>query len=97
MDLIDLTMCSSQKIVDKMMQKNIAFPASSEKKSSEAAIGDELLDLVVQAHEEGVDAESALRSALKRFETALERTRGNPHPASEDRDESVPPIFLGTL
>ena len=63
----------AQKIVGKMIRKNIDFPAASEKKSSEAAIGDQLLDLVTLAQQEKVDAESALRSALKRFESTLEK------------------------
>lgn len=54
----------AQKIVGKMIHKKIPFP----KKEVAASLGDQLLDLVIQAQEEGVDAESALRTALKRYE-----------------------------
>lgn len=62
----------AQKIVDKMIRKNVEFPAAEEKKSQEAAIGDQFLDLVIQAQQEKVDAESALRTALRRFESILD-------------------------
>ncbi|WP_194847067.1 MazG family protein [Candidatus Neptunochlamydia vexilliferae] len=54
----------AQKIVGKMIHKKIPFP----KKELATSLGDQLLDLVIQAQEEGVDAESALRTALKRYE-----------------------------
>ncbi len=54
----------AQKVVGKMIHKKIPFP----KKEVAVSLGDQLLDLVIQAQEEGVDAESALRTALKRYE-----------------------------
>ena len=61
----------AQKIVSKMMRAKITFPEKERKESAEGAIGDQFLDLVIQAHGEGVDAESALRTALKRYENLL--------------------------
>lgn len=56
----------AQKVVSKMIRKGIPFPEKT------VSIGDQLLDLVIQAQEEGVDAESALRTALKRYEEAFD-------------------------
>ena len=59
----------AQKIVDKMVSKEIPFPSKGEKHSSEEVIGDQFLDLIIQAHQAGIDAESALRLALKKYES----------------------------
>ena len=59
----------AQKIVDKMVRKEIPFPSKGEKHSSEEVIGDQFLDLIIQAHQAGIDAESALRLALKKYES----------------------------
>lgn len=58
----------AQKIISKIIRKKLTFPKKEQKSSAEIAIGDQFLDLVIQAEEEGVDAESALRAALKKFE-----------------------------
>ena len=63
----------AQKILDKMSRLKVAFPSLEEPSSSESRLGNSLLQLVVDAHESGVDAESALRGSLKRFENALEK------------------------
>ena len=56
----------AQKILDKMKREKVEFP---ERKDGD--IGDALLNLVIDADEKGVDAESALRTSLKKFEHAL--------------------------
>ncbi len=61
----------AQKVVSKMIRKKMSFPKKMVKDSAEATIGDQLVDLVIQAQQEGVDAESALRLALKRYEKHL--------------------------
>ena len=58
----------AQKILSKAMRKNLALPQSQEKASKEEMLGDQLLDLVLQGEKEGIDAESAVRSALKKYE-----------------------------
>ena len=58
----------AQKIVDKMLRKEMSFPLSEEKSSAEEVIGDQFLDLIIQAQQEGVDAESAVRASLKKYE-----------------------------
>jgi MazG family protein len=63
----------SQKIVSKMIHTKLSFPQKEQKASAEIAIGDQFLDLVIQAQQEGVDAESALRSALKKYEALFDQ------------------------
>lgn len=59
----------AQKVVDKMIRKEIDFPYKEEKASTQESIGDQFLDLIIQAQQEGIDAESALRTALKKYES----------------------------
>ena len=61
----------AQKIISKLHRKKIAFPEKREEESLEFSIGEQLLDVVIRAHREGLDAESALRTILKRFEALL--------------------------
>ncbi len=61
----------AQKVVSKMICAKISLPKKELKESAEVTFGDQFLDLVIQAHEEGVDSESALRTALKRYEKLL--------------------------
>lgn len=63
----------AQKILDKMSRLKIASPSLKEPCSSESFLGNALLKLIIDAHESGIDAESALRSSLKSFEKALEK------------------------
>lgn len=58
----------AQKVVGKMLKKEMSFPKVEEKQCREEVIGDQFIDLIVQACEEKVDAESAVRKALKKFE-----------------------------
>ena len=58
----------AQKVVSKMMHKSVPFPKVEDHDSLEEAMGDQFLDLIVQACQEKVDAESAVRKALKKFE-----------------------------
>lgn len=58
----------AQKIIGKMMRKSISFPSLEDHSSIEETIGDQFIDLITQACEEQVDAESAVRKALKKFE-----------------------------
>ncbi|MCB1110843.1 MAG: MazG family protein [Chlamydiia bacterium] len=58
----------AQKIVSKIIRKELPFPKKEQQASAEAAFGDQFLDLVIQAQQEGVDAECALRAALKKYE-----------------------------
>lgn len=62
----------AQKVISKILRSNLDLPSKEEKSSAEIALGDQLLDLVIQAHEEDLDAESALRTALKRYESLLQ-------------------------
>jgi len=59
----------AQKVISKLHREKIALP--EKESSAEISFGDQLLDLVIQAQAEGVDAESALRTALKRYEKLL--------------------------
>ena len=61
----------AQKVVSKILRSNLDLPTNEEKSSAEIALGDQLLDLVIQAQQEDLDAESALRTALKRYEELL--------------------------
>ena len=63
----------AQKILDKMFRLKVPFPTLEEPTSSESRLGNSLLQLVVDAHKSGIDAESALRVSLKHFENALEK------------------------
>ncbi|MCB1107545.1 MAG: MazG family protein [Chlamydiia bacterium] len=58
----------AQKIVSKAMRKKLSLPDKEERACAEITIGDQFLDLIIQAEQEGVDAESAVRSALKKYE-----------------------------
>ena len=58
----------AQKILSKALRKNLTLPQSQEKAYKEEMLGDQLLDLVLQGEKEGIDAESAVRSALKKYE-----------------------------
>lgn len=59
----------AQKIIKKMDRKEVPFPEQKEKKSTlEESIGDQFIDLIIQSEEEGIDAESAVRVALKKYE-----------------------------
>jgi len=62
----------AQKIISKIFRMKLSFPEKEVKASAESAIGDQFLDLVIQAQQEGVDAESALRAALKKCEAAFQ-------------------------
>jgi MazG family protein len=62
----------AQKIVSKIIRTKLSFPQKEQKASTEIAIGDQFLDLVIQAQQEGVDAESALRAALKKYEALFD-------------------------
>lgn len=59
----------AQKVISKLQREKISLP--KKESSTEVSLGDQLLDLVIQAEEEGIDAESALRMALKRYEELL--------------------------
>ena len=59
----------AQKVISKLHREKIALP--EKESSAEISFGDQLLDLVIQAQAEDVDAESALRTALKRYEKLL--------------------------
>ncbi|MCB1072176.1 MAG: MazG family protein [Chlamydiia bacterium] len=59
----------AQKVISKLHREKIALP--DKESSAEISFGDQLLDLVIQAQAEDVDAESALRTALKRYEKLL--------------------------
>jgi len=59
----------AQKIIEKMIQSKIPFPSKGKNPSTEESFGDRFLDLIIQAQEEGIDGESALRSALKKYES----------------------------
>jgi len=61
----------AQKVIDKMIRKSVSFPKIENHESREEAIGDQFIDLITQACEEKVDAESAVRKALKKFEVAF--------------------------
>lgn len=61
----------AQKVISKILRSNLDLPSKEEKSSAEIALGDQLLDLVIQAQQEDLDAESALRTALKRYESLL--------------------------
>ena len=63
----------AQKVLDKMSRLKFAFPTLQEPSSSESRLGNSILKLIIDAHESGIDAESALRGSLKRFENALEK------------------------
>jgi len=58
----------AQKIIDKMERNEMVFPSREGKGSAEEGLGDQFLELVIQAQKDGIDAESALRSALKKYE-----------------------------
>lgn len=62
----------AQKIISKAIRKELPAPPKEQKATAEIAIGDQFLDLVIQAQQEGVDAESALRAALKKYETLFD-------------------------
>ncbi len=62
----------AQKIVSKIIRTKLSFPQKEQKASTEIAIGDQFLDLVIQAQQEGIDAESALRAALKKYEALFD-------------------------
>lgn len=59
----------AQKVISKLHREKIALP--EKESSAEISFGDQLLDLVIQAQAEDIDAESALRTALKRYEKLL--------------------------
>lgn len=59
----------AQKVISKLHREKIALP--DKESSAEISFGDQLLDLVIQAQAEDIDAESALRTALKRYEKLL--------------------------
>ncbi|MCP5506223.1 MAG: MazG family protein [Chlamydiales bacterium] len=61
----------AQKVISKILRSNLDLPAKEDKASAEITLGDELLDLVIQAEQKDLDAESALRTALKRYENLL--------------------------
>ena len=61
----------AQKVISKLQREKLSLPEKEHEASAEISIGDQFLDLVIQAHEEDVDAESALRTALKRYENLL--------------------------
>ncbi len=62
----------AQKIVSKIIRTKLSFPKKEQKASAEIAIGDQFLDLVIQAQQEGIDGESALRVALKKYEAVFD-------------------------
>ena len=62
------SLARAQKVISKMMRKEISFPKTENQDSREEAIGDQFIDLIVQACEEKIDAESAVRKSLKKFE-----------------------------
>jgi uncharacterized protein YabN with tetrapyrrole methylase and pyrophosphatase domain len=62
----------SQKVVRRAKRVHSPIvPEMSEAPHSEQALGEEFLALVLRAENAGIDAESALRRALGRFETAF--------------------------
>lgn len=62
----------AQKIISKVIRKELPFPKKEQKASAEIAFGDQFLDLIIQAQQEGIDAESALRTALKKYEALFD-------------------------
>lgn len=60
----------AQKVVSKMIRKSLPLPKVENHDSLEEAMGDQFIDLIVQACEEKIDAESAVRKALKKFENS---------------------------
>ena len=66
----------AQKIVSKIIRTKLSFPKKEQKASREIMIGNQFLDLVIQTQQEGIDAESALRAALKKYEAVF---NPNPH------------------
>ena len=59
----------AQKIIEKMGRKEVPFPEKKEIKSTaEEVIGDQIIDLIIQSSQEGIDAESAVRVAIKKYE-----------------------------
>ncbi|MEM8727214.1 MAG: MazG family protein [Chlamydiota bacterium] len=61
----------AQKVILKLYREKIALPGKNG--SVAISFGDRLLDLVIEAQRENVDAESALRTALRRYEKLLSR------------------------
>ena len=61
----------AQKVISRAFRLSLPHPSKGEETSAEITLGDQLLDLVIEAHKEGIDAESALRTALKRYENLL--------------------------
>jgi len=61
----------AQKVVETFFRKEVSFPLPIDQKTKEEAIGDQMIDLIIQAAKEEVDAESAVRTALKKFEKAF--------------------------
>ncbi|MDN3508606.1 MAG: MazG family protein [Candidatus Neptunochlamydia sp.] len=59
----------AQKVISKLRREKIALP--EKESSAEISFGGQLLNLVIQAQGEDIDAESALRAALKRYEKLL--------------------------
>jgi len=59
----------AQKVIEKMFRKEMNFPSKEDKKrSKEEGIGDKLIDLIIEARQEGIDAECALRTSLRKWE-----------------------------
>lgn len=59
----------SQKVIQRILRKDPEFfPRREKEPPSEEGIGDQFIQLVVEAERNGIDAESALRRALSRIE-----------------------------
>jgi MazG family protein len=67
----------AQKIL-KRMQRADSPLAPKEGAGSEAEIGDEMMALILRAENAGIDAEGALRRALRRIEEAFRQSEAHP-------------------
>ena len=61
----------AQKVVEKMIRKSIPLFEKGRSVEKEESIGDQFLELVAKSCRENVDAESAIRRALKKLERAF--------------------------
>lgn len=67
-----LSLARAQKVLSKLIDDEYEhIKAALPKKVSEEEMGKKLIDLVLQAEADGIDAEKALRSALKSYELAF--------------------------
>lgn len=61
----------AQKVIEKMMRKSIPLFEKGKSVEKEESIGDQFLELVAKSCRENVDAEGAVRRALKKLERAF--------------------------